>query len=103
VIIISQFLISYIALGVSIISVFLAIKFNSKWYWVATLGMYTSSYLGLGIEGLYYFNLVFVLLALAAFHSLGLIKRLLHSVIAVMIGLICWMVTVSVVGHYWLF
>lgn len=51
----------------------------------------------------YTLSVTFVLWVLAIGHSLKLIKKFYHSVIAVIIGLILWFVVIKTLGDSWLF
>lgn len=103
---ISQHSIGNLALVIGLISIFLSTKFNKKLYWVAAFCLYISSYSGHSLfyfPGLYYVNVVFILLTLALGHSLGLITKFSHSLIAVFVGLIIWVITIKTLGHDLLF
>lgn len=89
--------------GLSLITIILAIFSNWKWYWVAGLCIYIFSFLGSWSFGGYTLCIAFVLWALAIGHSLKLIKKLYHSVIAVIIGLILWLAVINTIGYFGLF
>lgn len=65
--------------------------------------MYIFSFLGSWSIGGYTLSVAFALWALAIGHSLKLIKKLYHSVIAVIIGLVLWGTMTKTVDDVWWF
>lgn len=86
-------LILMLSLGLSLITIMLAILSNMKWwYWVAGLCVYIFSFLTiLDFHG-YTLSVTIVLWALAIGHSLKLIQKFYHTLIAIIIGLILWFI-----------
>ena len=76
-------LIFVLSFGLCLLTTMLATMSNRKWYWVAGLCMYIFSFLGSWSIGGYTLSVAFVLWALAIGHSLKLIKKFYHSIIAV--------------------
>jgi len=96
-------LIFMLSFGLSLITIMLAILSNWKWYWVAGLCVYIFSFLGSWSFVGYPLSVAFVLWALAIGHSLKLVTKFHHSVIAVIISLILCYVMINTFGYYWLF
>ncbi len=74
-----------------------------RWYWGAALATWVFSFLGGFSIGLYTLSATFILTALAIGHSLGLIRRTQHSLLAVIGGLSVWLLLITTVDDYWLF
>jgi hypothetical protein len=90
-----------IVLGV--LATIVAIKVNSKAYWLAGLFMYIASFLSGFSIGLYLLVLLFTLWVLALAHSLNWIKNQLHYVLFVAIGVLLWIISITTIDDYWLY
>lgn len=92
-----------LSFGFGLVTIILASMSNWKWYWVAGLCMYIFSFLASWSIGGYTLSMAFALWALAIGHSLKLIKRLFHSVTAVVIGLALWGTMINTLDDAWWF
>lgn len=97
-------LIFVLSFGLSILTTMLATMSNWKWwYWVAGLCVYIFSFIGIWDFRGYTLCIAFGLWSLAIGHSLQLITKLYHSIIAVAVGISLWFVILEIMGDSWLF
>lgn len=72
-------------------------------YWIVILSSYAFSFItGLSI-GLYALSLTFILLALYIAGSFGWLKKTVHLILTVGIGVFIWWIAISTIDDYWLF
>lgn len=74
-----------------------------RWYWWGALTAYLCSFLGGFSIGLYLLSITFVLIMLAAGHSLKQIRSFRHTAVAIAIGLGLWWLAVTWVDDVYLF
>lgn len=93
-----------LSLGLSLLTIILATMSNWKWwYLVAGLCVYVFSFAGMWDFRGYTLCFAFGLWALAIGHSLKLIRKPYHSVIAVVAGISLWFAIFGIEGEPWLF
>lgn len=96
-------IIFYTMAAATVAGLLLGLQSNPRWYWVAAVGAWVTSFLGAFSIGLYTLVIGLIALALAIGHSLGLIKRRQHSAVAVIIGIVAWGALVFLVDDLFLF
>lgn len=93
-----------LSFGLTLLTIIIASLSDSKWvYWLAGICVYIFSFAGMWDFRGYTLSLAFGLLALAIGHSLRLVTKLYHSVIAVAAGFLLWFAIFEIVGDSWLF
>ncbi len=72
------------------VATMLAVDGHYRWYWGAAFATWIFSGLGVFSIGIFTLSTTFVLAALAAGHSMGLIRQFRHSLLAASGGLALW-------------
>lgn len=76
---------------------------SPRWLWFAGFSSWAFSFLGSFSIGLATLVLTFIFFTLATGRALGWITRVWHAVLAAMIGIGLWFISVKLVDDYWLF
>ncbi|SFS77022.1 hypothetical protein SAMN05428962_2757 [Paenibacillus sp. BC26] len=71
--------------------------------WLASAVWYVVSFLGSWSNGLLLLFFPFILCTFALAHNIGLIKKLTHAAVSLVIGILLWIISISIIDDYWLF
>jgi hypothetical protein len=95
--------IAYGALFLAFIPIVIAVKGRPKYYWYSALGFYIFSFLAGFSIGQITVGLTFIPLSLAIGYSIGWIKKKLHIIFFLLLGVLIGITMVLFVEDRWLF
>ncbi|WP_342429511.1 hypothetical protein [Neobacillus sp. FSL H8-0543] len=95
--------IAFSALIVAVITITFAIKGRYQFYWIAAIGIYIFSFLAGFSIGQMTVGLTFIPLTLAIGYTFGSIKRKVHSLMFLCLGILIGFLMVLYVDDYWIF
>lgn len=93
----------YVMLIIVVFLSFVGILLNRKIIWVVGAVWYVVSFLGSWSIGLYLLVLPFTIFTIALAHSIRLIKKPKHVALPLVLGMLLWIISITMVDDYWLF
>jgi hypothetical protein len=96
-------IIFYLSLGITILTIILALKKNPKYYWIGGFTSYLFSFIGSWSIGIYTLSIAFALFALAFAHTMRWIKNPLYSMVVIFVSVVIWRMCISTIDDVWLF
>ncbi|WP_409345868.1 hypothetical protein [Paenibacillus sp. MBLB4367] len=87
----------------AVLATIIGITVKPKICWLAGIIWYVASFLGSMSIGLYLLIIPFTLWSLAFAHTFRLIKKPLNTGLFIVIGILLWIVSITIIDDYWLF